>query len=76
VSRAEAVSAPPVDGSSAAGDPAHLTSAHGDLQRQVDELVGSQADLAARQFSTVRRATYSFDGRVSAFYEWLQLSSP
>ena len=39
-------------------------------------LLLAQLDRTARQFPTVRRAIYSFDGSVSAFYEWLQLSAP
>lgn len=39
-------------------------------------LLLAQLGRTARQFPTVRRAIYSFDGSVSAFYEWLQLSAP
>ena len=36
----------------------------------------AQLDRTATQFPTVRRAIYSFNGSRTAFYEWLQLSSP
>jgi hypothetical protein len=39
-------------------------------------LLLSQLDRTARQFRSVRRAVYSFDGSSSAFYEWLQRSPP
>lgn len=49
MSRAESASERRLDaGSSAAGDPAAITSARGELQRQVDDLAGSQTALAAR----------------------------
>ena len=36
----------------------------------------SQLDRTARQFPTVQRTLYSFDGDVEAFYAWLQGSPP
>ena len=39
-------------------------------------LLLAQLNRTARQFPTVRRAVYSFDGNVRAFYAWLQLSPP
>lgn len=36
----------------------------------------AQLDATATQFPTVKRAVYSFDGDVAAFYEWLQLAPP
>ena len=39
-------------------------------------LLLAQLNRTARQFPTVRRAIYSFDGSVRGFYEWLQLSAP
>jgi hypothetical protein len=36
----------------------------------------AQLDRTAMYFPTVRRAVYSFDGSVRAFYEWLQRSPP
>lgn len=39
-------------------------------------LLLAQLDRTARQFPTVRRAVYSFDGSRRDFYEWLQLSPP
>ena len=39
-------------------------------------LLLAQLNGTARQFPTVRRAVYSFDGSVRAFYDWLQLSPP
>jgi len=39
-------------------------------------LLLAQLDRTARQFPTVDRAVYSFDGSRRAFYEWLQRSSP
>ena len=36
----------------------------------------AQLDATATQFPTVKRAVYSFEGDVAAFYEWLQLASP
>jgi hypothetical protein len=39
-------------------------------------LLLAQLDRTATQFPTVRRAVYSFDGSVRAFYEWLQRSPP
>jgi len=39
-------------------------------------LLLAQLDRTATQFPSVRRAVYSFDGDVRAFYEWLQLSPP
>ncbi len=39
-------------------------------------LLLAQLDRTAAQFRSVRRAVYSFDGSVSAFYEWLQLRPP
>ena len=39
-------------------------------------LLLAQLDRSATQFGTVRRAVYSFDGDVAAFYEWLQREAP
>jgi hypothetical protein len=39
-------------------------------------LLLAQLDRTATQFGTVRRAVYSFDGDVTAFYEWLQREPP
>ena len=39
-------------------------------------LLLAQLNRTARQFPSVTRAVYSFDGSVSAFYEWLQLDPP
>jgi hypothetical protein len=39
-------------------------------------LLLAQLDRTARQFPTVRRTTYSFDGSRRAFYEWLQRPAP
>jgi hypothetical protein len=39
-------------------------------------LLLAQLDRTAKQFPTVRRAIYSFNGSRRAFYEWLQLSPP
>jgi hypothetical protein len=39
-------------------------------------LLLAQLDRTATQFGTVRRAVYSFDGDVAAFYEWLGLDAP
>jgi hypothetical protein len=36
----------------------------------------TQLDRTAKQFPTVRRAIYSFNGSRKAFYEWLQLWPP
>jgi len=36
----------------------------------------AQLNTTARQFSSVRRAVYSFEGDRHAFYEWLQRGSP
>jgi hypothetical protein len=36
----------------------------------------SELDTTLRQFPTVKSTVYSFDGDVSAFYQWLQLSPP
>ncbi|HZR96767.1 MAG TPA: GerMN domain-containing protein [Gaiellaceae bacterium] len=36
----------------------------------------AQLDRTAKQFPTVERAVYSFDGSRRAFYEWLQLEEP
>ena len=36
----------------------------------------AQLDATSTQFPTVKRAVYSFEGDVAAFYEWLQLSPP
>jgi hypothetical protein len=36
----------------------------------------TQLDLTAKQFPTVRKTIYSFNGSRRAFYEWLQLSPP
>ena len=37
-------------------------------------LLLAQLDRTAKQFPTVRRTAYSFDGNARAFYEWLQRS--
>lgn len=39
-------------------------------------LLLAQLNRTARQFPTVTRAVYSFDGSVAAFYRWLQLDPP
>jgi hypothetical protein len=39
-------------------------------------LLLAQLDRTARQFSTVKRAVYSFNGSRHAFYEWLQREAP
>jgi hypothetical protein len=39
-------------------------------------LLLAQLDRTAKQFSTVRRTVYSFDGSPRAFYEWLQREAP
>jgi hypothetical protein len=39
-------------------------------------LLLAQLDRTAKQFPTVRRTVYSFDGSARAFYEWLQRSPP
>jgi len=39
-------------------------------------LVLAQLDRTAKQFPTVKRAIYSFDGSRHAFYEWLQRGAP
>jgi hypothetical protein len=39
-------------------------------------LLLAQLDRTARQFPTVRRAVYSFNGNRRAFYAWLQRSEP
>lgn len=39
-------------------------------------LLLAQLDGTARQFATVERAVYSFDGSRRAFYEWLQREPP
>ena len=39
-------------------------------------LLLAQLDRTAQYFPTVKRAVYSFDGSVPAFYEWLQRSPP
>jgi Sporulation and spore germination len=36
----------------------------------------AQLDRTSTQFPTVRRAIYSFEGSILAFYEWLQRSPP
>ncbi len=36
----------------------------------------AQLDRTAKQFPTVKRAVYSFNGSRSAFYEWLQRDTP
>ena len=36
----------------------------------------AQLDRTARQFSSVKRAVYSFNGSQRAFYEWLQREPP
>lgn len=39
-------------------------------------LLLAQLDSTAKQFSTVRRTIYSFNGSRHAFYEWLQREPP
>ena len=39
-------------------------------------LLLAQLNRTARQFPTVRRTVYSFNGNRRAFYEWLQRSEP
>lgn len=39
-------------------------------------LLLAQLDRTARQFPTVRRTVYSFDGSRRSFYEWLQRAVP
>lgn len=39
-------------------------------------LLLAQLDRTAKQFPTVRKTVYSFNGSVRAFYEWLQLGPP
>ncbi len=39
-------------------------------------LLLAQLDRTARQFPSVSRAVYSFDGSVPAFYRWLQRDPP
>ncbi len=39
-------------------------------------LLLAQLDRTAKQFPTVRRTVYSFDGNARAVYEWLQRSPP
>ncbi len=39
-------------------------------------LLLAQLNRTAKQFPSVRRAVYSFDGSARAFYEWLQRSPP
>jgi hypothetical protein len=39
-------------------------------------LLLAELNRTAKQFPTVSRAVYSFDGNRRAFYEWLQLSPP
>ena len=39
-------------------------------------LLLAQLEWTAKQFPTVRRAVYSFDGSRRAFYEWLQRDVP
>ena len=39
-------------------------------------LLLAQLDRTARQFPTVQRTVYSFDGSRRAFYEWLQRAAP
>lgn len=39
-------------------------------------LLLAQLEQTAKQFTTVNRAVYSFDGSRRAFYEWLQLDVP
>jgi sporulation and spore germination protein len=39
-------------------------------------LLLAQLDRTALQFSSVKRAVYSFDGSTAAFYEWLERSAP
>lgn len=39
-------------------------------------LLLAQLDRTAKQFPTVCRTVYSFNGSVRAFYEWLQLVRP
>lgn len=36
----------------------------------------AQLDRTAKQFTTVKRTVYSFDGSRTAFYEWLQREAP
>lgn len=36
----------------------------------------AQLDRTVRQFPTVHRVVYSFDGSITRFYAWLQLSAP
>lgn len=36
----------------------------------------SELDATAKQFASVQRAVYSFEGSRNAFYSWLQLSPP
>jgi Sporulation and spore germination len=39
-------------------------------------LLAAQLDRTARQFPTVKRTVYSFNGSRHAFYEWLQREAP
>jgi hypothetical protein len=39
-------------------------------------LLLAQLDRTAKQFPSVKRTIYSFDGSRSGFYEWLQRSAP
>jgi hypothetical protein len=39
-------------------------------------LLLAQLDRTAKQFRTVTRTVYSFDGSRAAFYEWLQRAAP
>lgn len=39
-------------------------------------LLLAQLDRTAKQFATVKRTVYSFDGSSGAFYEWLQREPP
>lgn len=39
-------------------------------------LLLAQLDRTAKQFATVKRAVYSFDGSRRSFYEWLQRAAP
>lgn len=39
-------------------------------------LLLAQLDRTARQFPSVHRAVYSFDGSSRAFYDWLQRTTP
>lgn len=56
----------------------------GDLRRVIPNastscgsaLLLAQLDRTARQFPSVKRTVYSFDGDVRAFYEWLQRPAP